>query len=57
MWDRNCREMKKDKFMHFLRCVGEIRSTMYKSELQIQPDVMSTITKKTGNDSDDDFCP
>ena len=58
MWDRNWREMKKDKFIHFLRCAGEICPPTYKSELQIQPDVMSTITKKKlAMISDDDFCP
>ena len=57
MWDRNCREMKKDKFIHFLRCATEIRPPNYKCELQVKPVVISTILKKNGNDSDDDFCP
>ena len=46
MWDRNCREMKKDKFIHFLRCAAEIRPPNYKCELQVKPVVISTIRKK-----------
>ena len=57
MWDRNCRQLKKDKFLHFLRCAAEIRPPSYKLELQTCLGSMTRIsTPMNNNDEDDDFC-
>ena len=57
MWDRNCREIKKDKFLHFLRCAAYVRPPCHKPELQIQSCTLSMKAPQTNNESDDDFCP
>ena len=53
MWDRNCRQLKHDKFLHFLRCAAEVRPPSYKFEFQLPQATMSRIAQKTGNEDDD----
>ena len=53
MWDRNCRQLKHDKFLHFLRCAAEVRPPSYKVEFQLPRATMSRIAQKTDNEDDD----
>ena len=50
MWDRNCREMRRDIFIHFMKCAGEQRPPSYKVEFQLPPATMTRILRQTESD-------
>ena len=50
MWDRNCREMRRDIFIHFMKCAGEQRPPSYKVEFQLPPATITRILRQTESD-------
>ena len=54
MWDRNCREMKKDLFIHFMKCAAEQRPHTFKINWQLPPATVTRIVRQP-DEEDNDF--
>ena len=51
MWDHDCREMRRDISIHFMKCAGEQRPPSYKVEFQQPPPAtMTRILRQTESD-------